>query len=169
MKKIDTNDPAQIADVVLQHIADHKHFSLGTVDGQGRPWVVYIQLTVDAGLDILWVSLADTEHSKHVRQRPDVAICIASETLERGDFIFYGYAAAHEVTDRAELERLLNLRFERWGKPVPPVSDFLEPRPERLYRAVISEAWINDDSHIKTKVDLDVLRERAASHPDYIS
>jgi hypothetical protein len=86
---------------------------------------------------------------------------VFSETKQFGDFGFYAYATAKEISDKKELEKLLTLRYSSKNKPTPPITKFLGPAPMRLYRAKLTKAWVNDDGHVKTKAVLNVLRQRA--------
>jgi len=56
-----------------------------------------------------------------------------------------------------ELAQLIDIRFAKKGKVNPPINTFLGDAPDRIYCAELSEAWVNDDSHRKTSVDLAFL------------
>jgi uncharacterized protein YhbP (UPF0306 family) len=153
------NNQEEIKKFITDNIGRHKQFALATVDEQGKPWAVCLNLAYDEKFNIIWKSLKTTEHSKHVSANPDVAICIFSETEGVGDFGLYLKAKAREVTDDEELRRLIDVRFTQKGKPAPDVSEFLGDSPARLYYAEVTEAWVNDDRHLKQVVDLEALRK----------
>ena len=153
----DENDPKSVAEFVWRELPRHKQFALGTVDDNGKAWVVCVNLSFDAKLNIFWKSLKDTEHSKHIAQRPDVSICIFSESKGVGDYGFYTYATAREATTEEEINYVIKHRYA--GKEAPPASDFMGDAEARLYIAEISEAWINDDRHLKQPVDKEALKE----------
>lgn len=152
------NNQTEIAEFILRHLERHPQFALGTVDQSGKPWVVCLNLAYNNKINIIWKSSKETEHSKHIRSNPNVSICIFSETKEIGDFGFYTKAIAHEVTDENELKHCLNVRYKEKGKEVPAISKFLGNSPDRIYSAEIQEAWVTDNRHIKTGVDLETLR-----------
>lgn len=77
---------------ILSNLSRVKEFSLATVDQAGEPWVVAINLCYDNQLNIIWHSEKDTEHSKHIRDNPNVAICIYDDFADIGDFGFYAKA-----------------------------------------------------------------------------
>lgn len=158
----DQNDPASIAAFVWRELPRHKQFALGTLDDDGRPWVVCLNLSFDNELNIFWKSLTDTEHSQHIVERPDVSICIFSENKAIGDYGLYTYATAREATDTSEIEHIIRHRYK--NKQHPSVSDFTGDASARLYIAKITQAWINDDRHIKSPIDLDVLRSTSVKH-----
>lgn len=148
----------EIKEFINKNLGRHKEFTLATVDEQGEPWVVALNLCFDDQFDIIWHSERGTEHSKHLVERPVVAICIFSDFEDIGDFGLYAKAQAYEVTDREELAEKLKLRFEGKGKPVPSPIEYSGDSPHRLYCARITDAWINNQSHLKQKVDLELLR-----------
>lgn len=156
---IDLNNQRQIAEFIRDHVDEHKQFALATVGREGEPWLVCLNLAYDEQFNIIWKSEKDTVHSQHVRANPSVAICIFSEDAQRGDFGLYAKAQAQEISDEAELKRLLQIRFGRKGKPVPPTSDFTGQTSSRIYYAQIEKMFFNDSRHLKTKVDLEILRQ----------
>ncbi len=158
----DENNQDSVADFVFNNLPKHKQFALATVGEDGKPWVVCLNLTFDSEVSFIWRSLMASEHSKNVNARPDVSICVFSETPEVGDFGLYCKAVAHEVNDEAELKRLLAVRYS--GREAPPTSEFLGDSPGRIYYAKVSEAWVNDDRHKKTKLDLEVLRKKVRQY-----
>lgn len=157
----DADDQHSIAAFILDNMPAHKQFALGTIDDQGRPWVVCLNLTLDSELRFIWKSAIGTEHSKHLSAKPDVSICVFSEDNERGDFGFYARGRAHEITDAQELAHAIDVRFTQKGKPAPTTEELTGDSPARLYIAELDEAWVNDDRHVKTHVDLSVLRKVA--------
>lgn len=143
---------------VRDNLGRHKQFALGTVDENGSPWTVCLNLAYDEKFNIVWKSSKQTDHSKHISTNPQVAICVFSEIEGVGDFGFYAKATAYEVTDEEELKRLVEIRFTRAGKQTPNITELSGNSPMRLYYAEIQEAWVNDNRHLKTPVNLEVLR-----------
>lgn len=160
MAHYDDTDQNSIAKFILTNLPRHKQLALATADDSGQPWVVCVNLAFDNQVNFMWRSRTDTEHSKYLRARPSVSICVFSETSHVGDFGYYCKAIAREVNDEAELSRLLAIRYK--GRPVPPPADFLGDSPDRLYYAKVTAAWVNDDRHAKNPVDLAVLQQLAA-------
>jgi general stress protein 26 len=161
MSNFDVNNQESIADFVLSNLARHDLMAIATVDTDGKPWVVCVNLSYDNDLNIYWKSAKNSEHSKNVKENEDVGICIFSHSEEVGDFGFYLKAKAREVVDSAELSHAIDVKYQQKGLEVPKPSDFLDPSTRAMYCAVVSEAWINDDRHTKTPVDLSVLRKQA--------
>lgn len=161
MGNFDENNQISVADFILSNLPTHKQFALSTIDDNNNPWVVCVNLSFDSSVNFIWKSEKSTEHSKYILHKPSVAICVFSDTEEVGGFGYYCKAIAHEVTDKNELNRLLDIRFAKKGKPVPPIYNFLGESPTRIYYADVKEAWVNDNRHLKVSVDLNVLKDCA--------
>lgn len=161
MDSIDLSNAETVANFVLANLPRHKLFVLSTVDTEGYPWAVCLNVGFDNEMNIIWRSRKDTEHSKHLLQQPNVSVCIFSKDETLGDFGFYAKGLAEEIVNEAELEHLLALRFSKKGEAVPEAKDYLGDSSYRLYRAKLSEAWLNERSHSKTPIDLGLLRDRA--------
>ena len=157
MTNYDENDQNSIANFINNNLARHTQFAIGTIDDNGKPWVVCVNLTVDQKFNFIWKSQKTSEHSKYILKRPAVSICVFSETEDIGDFGYYCQAVAHEVNDEEELKKLLDIRFKQKGKPVPPIEEFLGESNTSLYYAEVSDAWVNDSRHLKVSVDLKTL------------
>ena len=158
MTNFDEKDPKSVADFALKNLKRHDLFTLATIDEEGKPWVVCLNLCIDEIGNVIWKSRTSTNHSTHVGKNPSVAICVFSKSKEYGDFGFYAKATAHEVNNRDELSKHLKVRYEQRGEKVPSVNEFLGDAAVKVYYAEITEAWINDDRHIKTQIDLRELR-----------
>jgi hypothetical protein len=161
MDHFELDNQESIASFILANLKRHDLMAIATVDTVGKPWVVCVNLSYDTDLNIYWKSAKGSEHSKNITENEDVGICIFSHNDEVGDFGFYLKAKVHEVVDGDELAHAIKVKYEQKGLEVPPASDFLEPSSRAMYCAVVSEAWINDDRHTKTPVDLSILRKQA--------
>lgn len=97
------------------------------------PWAVPLKLQRYEKVEFEWISKPSTIHSKVIKKRSKVAICLFhpsnSEFKEIG---FYAKATARKVSDKED------------GYSV--------------YRAIITEAWYNNEEHIKRKLDLKQLK-----------
>lgn len=151
-------DQNQIKQFISTNIAKIKHVTIGTLDDDGKPWVVVVSLSYDNKYNVIWQSRNDTEHSKYIASRPDVGICIFNNFPDIGNVGIYAKARAYEITDEQELAEKLKIRFDLLGKPVPSPTDFIGDSPMRLYYAEVDEMWINSADFVKREVDLEVLR-----------
>ncbi len=161
MTGFNKNSQSEVAKFVLENLPRHKEFVLATIGQDDLPWVVCLNLTIDNGVNIIWQSKKDTEHSKHIALNPHVSLCIFSNTELASDFGFYAKGVAHEVKDAIELGHCLDYRFTRKEKLVPAPDDFSGDAEYRMYVAELHEAWVTDEEHLKTPIDLDVLKSAA--------
>lgn len=161
MNNFDESNQESIADFILEHLPRHPLLALGTVNSYGSPWVVCVNMYVDEEMNIYWKSQKGTEHSKNIARNPEVGLCVFSHTEEIGDFGLYASGEAHEVIDEQVLEKYVTLRYKEKGLDTPPISKFQSESVDRVYRATIKEAWVNDSRHTKQHIDIEVLRNRA--------
>ncbi len=157
MTNFDPSNQTKIVDFIRKSLPRHNLMALATINPDGSPWVVCVNLTYDDEMNIYWKSSVSTVHSKNIARNNKVSICVFSHTSGHGDFGFYCNATARVITDHDEIMHILDVKYSQKNLPVPPVSDFLGESRLRLYCATLSECWINDDRHIKAPVDLSVL------------
>ena len=163
MGNFDETNQESIAHFVISHMQQHSLLALGTVNSEGYPWLVCLNLYFDPHGTIYWKSQKSAEHSKNIERNPHVSICVFSRAKETGDFGFYSYALAHEMKED-ELHNYMDLRYTKNGEEAPDSSIFLGESTNRVYCAQLTEAWVNDERHIKQRVDLDTLRKAASHH-----
>lgn len=162
MNNFDPTNQSSVADFIVKNLARHELMALATTNTDGSPWVVCVNLSYDKELNLYWKSAVASEHSKHLVKNPSASICIFSHDQVIGDFGFYCNAIVHVVSDEAELQHAIDVKYKQKNLPIPPIADFLGDSTRRMYCAVITEAWINDDRHIKASVDLKVLKEHTS-------
>jgi uncharacterized protein YhbP (UPF0306 family) len=63
-------------EAVPRLLGQHRYLVLGTADAEGRPWVTPVFYAADGEHRVLWVSSADSRHSRNISARPAVAITI---------------------------------------------------------------------------------------------
>ena len=158
MNNFHGDNPKAVAKFVRSNIFQHGQFTLSTVDADGNPWTTCLNLCFDHQFNVMWKSRTDTEHSQNIKKHPQISLCVFSVRHEVGDFGFYAKGTAREVTDVEELRHLLEIRYTNQGRPTPSINSFLGDSASRMYIAEITQAWVNDDRHLKTEVDLAALR-----------
>jgi nitroimidazol reductase NimA-like FMN-containing flavoprotein (pyridoxamine 5'-phosphate oxidase superfamily) len=124
-------------------LSQHCYLVLGTADGDGRPWVTPVFYAADGEHRILWVSAAESRHSRNIAVRPDVAITVFDTNAPIGGAeALYLEAKAEPVADDARTAALtlLNTRLPA-GRELAP--DDLEPAgPLRVYQAEIVRHYV---------------------------
>jgi hypothetical protein len=114
---------------IRQFLHDSHHMVIAVVDAEGNPWAVPVGIkSYDAGV-FEWVSSSDTVHSRAIEDRNHISLTIFKAGIDRGDdYGFYATAVAE--------------KGEALGGEA------------HVYRAVCQEAWYNDHTRIKTKIDI---------------
>jgi Pyridoxamine 5'-phosphate oxidase len=107
--------------------------------------------------EFLWVSDPGTAHSRNIAVRPEVSIVIfdSRQPIGRGEGVYLD-ARAEFVAD-AELDAVLATFSERalaQGGRAWTRADVEAPARRRLYRAVVSQHYVNDERDRRRPVDL---------------
>ena len=144
-----TGESEQVA--TARAIVDEIAFmTLATVDAEGTPWASPVWFAHDRYSQFLWVSRPSTRHSQNIAANSRIAIVIfdSRTPINTGRGV-YLEAEAAEVTDDAEVERLMAIFSERslaQGGSGWTVDEVRPPAELRPYRATVSRAFlgIND-------------------------
>lgn len=130
-------------DAVPHLLAEHLYLVIGTTNADGRPWVTPVFYAADGEHRVVWVSAPESQHSRNITARPDVAITVFDSHAPIGGaeaLYLEGTAALVAEDERAAGLALLNARLPT-GKQLGP--DDLEPAgPMRLYQATISKHYV---------------------------
>lgn len=111
-------------------LATQRYMTLAVTLDDGTPWVTPVRIKDWQGKTFEWDSKIDTQHSKAIAARPDIAISIwtpdGDSTIQFG---FYAHARAEQISEPNE---------HGVGR----------------YRARVNKCFINDASFIKREVQL---------------
>jgi hypothetical protein len=134
------NTDTSRAKTILEKI---RYATIATVSKDGKPWNSPVTHEYDEDLNIYWSSDKNNQHSKNVRENPEVFIVIYDSTVPEGEGVgLYIEATATEVIDPDEIT------FARRIKKGPaygrPADDFLGDAVRRVYKAVPKRVWLND-------------------------
>jgi nitroimidazol reductase NimA-like FMN-containing flavoprotein (pyridoxamine 5'-phosphate oxidase superfamily) len=137
-----------MADQVLEEraaavIEANKYMTLGTIGGDGRPWVSPVYFTPDGHDDFYWASSPEAAHSLNIARDPNVSIVIFDSSVA------IGHASAVYVNAQAELvpDDELESRATHYAARYPElraygVDELREPADLRLYRARAVAHWL---------------------------
>jgi hypothetical protein len=118
------------------------YMTLGTADGDGRPWVSPVYYAPEGYAEFYWVSSPEAIHSHNIAARQQVSIVIFDSTAPIGSGQgVYVRAVAQELTG-ADLERGIDIfsgRSVSHGADEWSPEDVRPPARHRLYRATASE------------------------------
>jgi uncharacterized protein YhbP (UPF0306 family) len=130
-------------ETVPRLLAQHRYLVLGTADAEGRPWVTPVFYAADGEHRVLWVSSADSRHSRNISARPAVAITIFdSHAPVGGAEAIYLEATAEPVSNHAvaaDVERL-NARLPASHRLGP--EDIAPAGPLQVYQASITQHFV---------------------------
>jgi nitroimidazol reductase NimA-like FMN-containing flavoprotein (pyridoxamine 5'-phosphate oxidase superfamily) len=111
-------------------LAEQKYMTLAVTLDDGTPWATPVRIKAREGKAFDWESKIDTEHSKAITKRPNVAISMWSPEGEGTvQFGFYAHATAEQIS---------------------------EPNEHGIarYQATVNKCFINDATFVKREVEL---------------
>jgi uncharacterized protein YhbP (UPF0306 family) len=126
-------------------IVSNQYMALGTIDGEGHPWVSPVWFASEDLRAFYWLSSPHAKHSRNLEDRPQVAIAIFDSSVPVGGAqAVYMKGIAEELAGD-DLEQGLEVydRVSRraigraWGPDEVGGSSLF-----RLYRATVSEHWV---------------------------
>lgn len=110
-------------------LAEQKYMVLAVTLDDGTPWATPVRIKTQYGTAFEWDSMQDAEHSKALLKHPNVAITIfTDDSGTNAQFGFYAKATASKVSDGEH----------GIGR----------------YHAIVSQAWVNDQTFVKRKVEM---------------
>jgi general stress protein 26 len=139
--------PSEVARGIVDEIA---FMTIASADADGKPWASPVWFAHDNYAEFLWISRPETRHSENIARRPEVSIVIfdSRTPIDTGRGV-YIEATAGQVTDDAEIERLMSLFSKRsvaQGGSSWTAAEVRLPADLRPYRAAVNRAFlgIND-------------------------
>jgi pyridoxine/pyridoxamine 5'-phosphate oxidase len=145
------------ADMLRAIVDANAYMTLATADADGRPRVTTVWFAPVDYREFLWVSDPGTTHSRNIAVRPEVSIVIfdSRQPIGRGEGVYLD--ARVEFVADAELDAALatfSQRTTAQGGRVWTRADVEAPARRRLYRAVVSQHYVNDEYDRRRPVDL---------------
>ena len=134
-----------LADLARSIIDANLYLTLGTADGDGRPWVSPVYFATADYIDFYWVSDAGAMHSRNLARRPQVSMVIFDSRVPT-----YTGRAVYLLGEAFELsgsgiDRGLAIypgAPER-GAGSLTRDQVVPPAPYRLYSARVSEHFVS--------------------------
>jgi len=143
-------------------LAKIQYATLATVTPDGKPWNSPVAHEIDEDYVIYWFSDKENQHSKNVRENPNVFIVIYDSTVPEGEGEgVYIEADVEELNDADEINKIRNAKK---GKVVDDANEFLGKAVRRCYKATPKRMWMNDAEEKDGKfirdyrVELDLLK-----------
>jgi hypothetical protein len=122
----------------------NRYLTLGTMNGDGRPWLSPLFFAAKDSTAFYWVSSLAARHSQNLTRHPQVSMVIFDSQVPpyTGQAVYL--SARAEQLEGSELDRGLEVfpgPAERGGRAVR-LDELQPPSPYRLYRALVSQQWI---------------------------
>jgi pyridoxine/pyridoxamine 5'-phosphate oxidase len=145
------------ADMVRAIVDANAYMTLATADAEGQARATTVWFAPVGYREFLWVSDPEATHSRNIGVRPDVSIVIfdSRQPIGRGEGVYLD-ARAELVAD-AELDAAMAAFSERataQGGRVWTRADVAAPARRRLYRAVVSLHYVNDERDRRRLVEM---------------
>ena len=131
------------------------YMTLGTADGDGRPWVSPVYYAVAGYREFFWVSSPEATHSHNIEGRPEVAIVIFDSRAPVGTGQGVYISATAEELEDVELDRDIEIYSRRsleHGAGEWTRDDVTPPARHRLYRATALEHSVLGERDERTPV-----------------
>jgi uncharacterized protein YhbP (UPF0306 family) len=146
--------PAEIAKEIVDASL---YMVIGTADRTGQPWATPVFYSHAGYREYFWVSEAESQHSRNLRDRREVGGVIFDSTAKIGNgqgVYVLGVAQelpAHECADPIKLfsKRSRGHDGERWT-----LKDVTGDSPHRLYRATAEALYVLDEHDHRIEVRL---------------
>ncbi len=118
-----------------------RYATIATSNSQGEPWNTPVSAAHDRDGNIYWISDRRNQHSRNIRQNPNVFIVFYDSTVPpgKGEGVFLAGQAA-ELSDIDEIQQARQVIPET---DAPGTEPFAGYSILRIYRAVPTDAWVN--------------------------
>lgn len=120
------------------------YLTLGTADTEGRPWISPVYFATVDYIEFYWVSAHDAAHSRNIARRPQVSMVIFDSQVPtyHGRAVYLS-ATATELAG-PDLDRGIGIYPGPMARGATRVAldDVTAPSPYRLYRAIVTEAFV---------------------------
>lgn len=130
-------------ETVPRLLAENLYLVLGTADAEGRPWVTPVFFAADGERRLLWVSSADSRHSRNLSARPAVAITIFDSRVPVGGAeAIYLEAAAGPVSGDAVAAAVARLNARLPARHRLGAEEIAPAGPLRVYQASVTRHFV---------------------------
>ena len=137
----------------------NSYMTLGTADGDGRPWASPVWYAPASYREYFWISKPGARHSQNITVRPEVGIVIFDSTvpISTGKAVYMA-ARAQQVTAADEIERGMSVfsrrSLEQGGREWT-ADDAGSTARVRLYHATASEQFVlsPDDERLPVRLE----------------
>lgn len=148
-------------------IKEIEYINIASITPEGLPWNSPVYCSFDEELNFYWLSWKENQHSKNVRNNPNVFVTIYDSTVPANTGVgVYFQGKASELSNPLEMITALKCVYSRSKHKIRDVAMFLTTYPRRIYKFVPEKVWINGTGHIednpidtRTELDLEELKK----------
>ncbi len=159
------SDMEEKAKKIIQKII---YITIATVTKDGNPWNSPVSSAYDNKYNFYWASDKNGQHSKNIRENPNVFLVIYDSTMPEGTGEgVYIQAKAYELTNETEIQHALDTGYKRKGESGHhhEPNEFLGEFPRRFYKAVPEKFWMNGDgdvngNYIDIRLEVNLLKDK---------
>ena len=134
-----------------------RYMTLATAGASGSPWASPVWYATADNREFLWASKPGAQHSQNIAARPEVSIVLFDSHVPPGTGGGLYLAARAGLVPDDELDRCVAIfSAESLAQEGTPFTrdDVSEPAPLRLYRAIVSQAWLGGRDDLRVPVDI---------------
>ncbi len=134
----------------------NRYVVMATADADGTPWATPVWYAQENYRELYWVSAPDSQHSRNIATRPQLALVVFDSTVPSGaGQAVYMSATAGQVDDPTEGIQVVSRVGAREGLGEWDASRVTGEARLRLFRAEVLEHWILDpDAQIDVRIQV---------------
>lgn len=134
---------ADLETMAKRILDSNRYMTIGTVGGDGHPWVTPVYFTPDRYRQMFWISDPEARHSLNIAARSEVSIVVFDSSVPVGGAeAVYMRAEAEQVSEPTsdDCAAAFRQRFETIMVLTP--EELQPPARLRLYRADVTQHWV---------------------------
>ncbi len=139
-----------------------EYLNIASITPEGLPWNSPVYCSFDKELNFYWLSWKENQHSKNVRNNPNVFATIYDSTIPSNiAFGVYFQGKAYELSNPVNIVAGLKCHYSRSKHKIKDAVMFLTSHPRRVYKFVPEKSWINtmgeiEGNYIDDKTELNL-------------
>ena len=134
---------ADLETMAKRILDSNRYMTIGTVGGDGHPWVTPVYFTPDRYRQMFWISDPEARHSLNIAARSEVSIVVFDSSVPVGGAeAVYMRAEAEQVSEPTsdDCAAAFRQRFETIMVLTP--EELQPPARLRLYSARVTQHWV---------------------------
>jgi uncharacterized protein YhbP (UPF0306 family) len=143
------------------------YITIATSSKNGKPWNSPVYSAFDENYNFYWNSWTKNQHSKNIKENPNVFIVIYDSTVPEGTGEgVYIKAKVQMLINKNEIEDAILLLQKRKSRPSSKLrssEEFLGKYPRRVYKAIPIKIWMSTDgevngNYVDKRVEINLIK-----------